>query len=161
MHSSPRPARGFFIKRVTQMSQPRFVYILGNCCGRKKKKKPLYAVKHSNVVNFRGAEEAEKIGLRAEPVSNQWKELIARSPLHTAAHTHAHMQKRTWTNRYFQNCTPRSHANTNIPLTPRTYCGAERATGWDPTEARVSFSTTFTRLTCLQSPNRSCQECYS
>lgn len=31
-HPRPRPAGGFSFKRVTQMSRPRFVYILGNCC---------------------------------------------------------------------------------------------------------------------------------
>lgn len=33
------PRWRIFIKRVTQMSWPRFVYILGNCCGKGKKKK--------------------------------------------------------------------------------------------------------------------------
>lgn len=36
-HPQPRPAGAFSFKRATQMSWPRFVYILGNCCEWEKK----------------------------------------------------------------------------------------------------------------------------
>lgn len=79
---------GDFIKRVTQMSWPWFVYILRNCYGKGGKKTcPLrYAVKY-RTLRFRGADGAKEGGPEDWGVSNSSEKRVSITHPHPNAHT--------------------------------------------------------------------------
>lgn len=117
---SAPPRRRIFTKRVTQMSWPRFVYILGNCCG-KGKKKPnslRHTVKYRNL-RFRQASGAKEAGLEDWRLSSWYEERAAVTRLHPHA--------------YKGTPTP-SHSRPRTPSTGGTCC-ARRGVGPRPTGA--------------------------
>lgn len=60
---SAPPRWPIFVKRVTQMSWPRFVYIFGNCCG-KEKNKPFEVLSNLAICAFEGRVGPRKVGLQ-------------------------------------------------------------------------------------------------
>lgn len=100
--SSPSapPRRRIFTKRVTQMSWPRFVYILGNCCGKGKKKKnltPFDILSNIGICAFDRPVGPRKLGLRTGDSRAGTKSAprsLACIHTHTRARPHPHTRVR-------------------------------------------------------------------